>query len=176
MTFGAHLKSLREQRGMTQRQLAALAEINYTTVCHMEKGSFLPSQKVIHRLATVLQVDAISLLTMAGRVPRGMEPMLEKHPFMAELLYELATKDLTEATYRRLLQLARTREEEWTDDLSGALMRIEWGEEQPRVTVIFAENHTLTIEQVNAVVRRLRGRAHLAYELFPDPVREQEHG
>ena len=37
-TFGAHLRELREAKGLNQRQLADVAGLNAATISHLEQG------------------------------------------------------------------------------------------------------------------------------------------
>jgi transcriptional regulator with XRE-family HTH domain len=59
---GGNVRRLRQQRALTQEQLAHEAQLDLTYVGGIERGRRNPSLLVIVRLATVLGVDPIELL------------------------------------------------------------------------------------------------------------------
>jgi transcriptional regulator with XRE-family HTH domain len=52
----ATLRQLREQRHLTQEQLAVAAEVSTSTVYHIEAGRVRPRPAIVRRLARVLAV------------------------------------------------------------------------------------------------------------------------
>jgi transcriptional regulator with XRE-family HTH domain len=62
MEFGERLKELRKQRGLTQRQLAALIKSNNNTVSNWEKGVSRPTAPVVDNLARVLMTSPFTLI------------------------------------------------------------------------------------------------------------------
>jgi transcriptional regulator with XRE-family HTH domain len=68
-----NLRSLREQRGMTQQQIAKLAGIPRATWSHLESGAANPTLHVLTKVAAVLTVRLEELLsapkTAARHVP-----------------------------------------------------------------------------------------------------------
>ncbi|MFC2021850.1 helix-turn-helix domain-containing protein [Chloroflexota bacterium] len=76
--FGARLKELREQAGLSQGQLADKVGVNFTYLSKIESGVMPPpSEKVILRLAEVLDADRDELITLAGKVPSDIAEMLK---------------------------------------------------------------------------------------------------
>ncbi|MFC1961733.1 helix-turn-helix domain-containing protein [Chloroflexota bacterium] len=68
--FGAELKELRQRVGLTQRELAKRASINFTYISKIENGVLpAPGEKTILKLARALKADADLLLIYAGKVP-----------------------------------------------------------------------------------------------------------
>ncbi|MBI4282896.1 MAG: helix-turn-helix domain-containing protein, partial [Chloroflexi bacterium] len=56
--FGTRLKELREQAGLSQRELADKVGVNFSYLSKIESGATPPpSEKVILRLAEVLDAD-----------------------------------------------------------------------------------------------------------------------
>jgi DNA-binding XRE family transcriptional regulator len=53
-TFGARLKQLREEAGLTQQQLADLAEMNRFSVAKLEQDLYSPSWPTVQALAKAL--------------------------------------------------------------------------------------------------------------------------
>lgn len=67
--FGNRLRKLREQRQMTLRYLADLANLSYSFIASLEKGRYNPSRETICALATALEADKNELLILAGYLP-----------------------------------------------------------------------------------------------------------
>ena len=59
--FGENLKRIRAQRGMTQREVAALAQIHYRHVQDMEAGLKIPSVAIAVRLHRALKCKLTDL-------------------------------------------------------------------------------------------------------------------
>lgn len=61
--FGARLRQLRKQAGLTQARLAEAADISCVYVNKLERGLAVPSLDVLGRLAKSLDTDAAGLLS-----------------------------------------------------------------------------------------------------------------
>ncbi len=55
--FGERLRYLREDRLMTQRQLAQQADVALTTIVNLEKSHTEPRFETVRKLASALEVD-----------------------------------------------------------------------------------------------------------------------
>lgn len=57
------LKTLREKRLLTQRELAKLVGVHHTYICHLERGRRQPSFAVAKRIAQALRcaIDDVEL-------------------------------------------------------------------------------------------------------------------
>lgn len=70
--FGAHIRQLRRGRKLTQRQVAGQIPMSAGHLSRLESGDHgPPSDEVISRLATALDVDDSELLRLAGRDASG---------------------------------------------------------------------------------------------------------
>jgi transcriptional regulator with XRE-family HTH domain len=68
-TLGGYIRNCREQRGLTQTELAERADVPRTTVNRIETGTTqLPAPDIRRRLARVLGVPHLDLLVAAGEV------------------------------------------------------------------------------------------------------------
>lgn len=65
--FGHRLRRLRTERGLSQEQLAHLAELDRTYVSSCEAGRRNVSLKTIVRLASALDVDPAALVSDSRR-------------------------------------------------------------------------------------------------------------
>ncbi|TWT59713.1 helix-turn-helix domain-containing protein [Rubinisphaera italica] len=70
--FAARLRELRSSRGMTQKELAQVAQITPTYVWRLETGKVAPGIDLIERLAKGLQT------TIADLIPETDAPQSEK--------------------------------------------------------------------------------------------------
>ena len=76
--FGARLRELRRQLGLTQRALAEKLDVDFSYLSKIESGAAPPpSEKVILRLAEVLNADRDELLTLAGKIPPDIAEALK---------------------------------------------------------------------------------------------------
>ena len=107
-TFGERLKFLRDQKGVTQEDLAELLGVNKQTISGYERGVRRPagetSLEVYEKLADYFNVDLMYLLGQSDMVVRlcgeGVDPenadiLLEVTPKELEILkaYRLASYD-----------------------------------------------------------------------------------
>jgi len=71
MGLGQHVKDLRTERGLTQRQLAELTGVDFTYLSKIENDRLehTPSIKTLRDLATALGVDELELMELANKVP-----------------------------------------------------------------------------------------------------------
>ena len=65
--FAEKLKKLREERGLSQKQLGQQMFVNHSTIARWENASRLPDAAMILRLAKCLGVDANELLQLAAQ-------------------------------------------------------------------------------------------------------------
>ena len=84
MQFGHRLRELREQRGLTQKELAELLNVSPSYVNKVERerlhfGDY-PSAKFIHRLAEELEADEDELLLLADKVPEEIRRRIRERP------------------------------------------------------------------------------------------------
>ena len=65
--FAKTLRKLREEKGLTQTQLAERMFVNHSTVARWENASRLPDVAMIFRIAHCLDVDAKELLQLSSQ-------------------------------------------------------------------------------------------------------------
>lgn len=65
--FGAIVRRLRAQRGLTQERLAELAELNVSYIGFLERGENVPTLTIVLNLADALDVDAADLVREVAR-------------------------------------------------------------------------------------------------------------
>jgi transcriptional regulator with XRE-family HTH domain len=60
--FGRIVRQLREKRGLTQDQLAELAEVSGTYIGFIERGDNVPSLTIVLQIASALGIRVADLL------------------------------------------------------------------------------------------------------------------
>ncbi len=65
--FARTLRRLREERGLSQKQLGQKVFVNHSTVARWENANRLPDAMMILRLAKCLEVDVSNLFQLAAR-------------------------------------------------------------------------------------------------------------
>lgn len=98
MQFGKRVRQLRNQRQLTQRQLASELSVSDTYISKVENenlhfGDF-PSEKFIHKLADVLDADEDELLLLADKVPEAIRKRVRERPNAFRMLASLDDKTL----------------------------------------------------------------------------------
>ena len=79
ISFGELLRRWRKKKGFSQRELARLADIDFTYISKVENdtpGFESPSEEALTRLANALDVDTDEMITRAGRVPSDVRRIL----------------------------------------------------------------------------------------------------
>lgn len=106
MTFGERLKQLRDQRGMSQRELSRSAELAFSHVQYLEHDAKAPGDETIRRLARALQVNPKELKTdqVAGHVTMLLDEI--EAP-----LTEEQRKELNAAVNKAAGKVRRTRKQ-----------------------------------------------------------------
>jgi transcriptional regulator with XRE-family HTH domain len=69
--LGTRIHALRRERGLTQRELAEEAGIDFTYLSKIENSAlpYSPSAKTLKKLASVLKVDELEFLRLADKLP-----------------------------------------------------------------------------------------------------------
>lgn len=75
MTFGELLRSARKQAGMSQRELAALADVDHTYLSKIEHGHASPSASLTGQLARLLEREPMEFWQAAGNTPADVLAM-----------------------------------------------------------------------------------------------------
>jgi SOS regulatory protein LexA len=96
---GHLIRKLREERGVTQRQLAQAIGSNYTYLSKIENGRLdhLPSSKTLIAIADALGIDRDWLLTECGRPPEKLTQSIVSHAEFFRRLGQLRGKQLDAA-------------------------------------------------------------------------------
>lgn len=96
--FGKELRNLREEAGMTQKELAEKTNLDHTYISKIEKGkaSSIPSREAIRSIADVFDEDEGRLSKLAGRPLKEEGLETGKIDKWGAYLYKLFTEKLYE--------------------------------------------------------------------------------
>lgn len=61
VSFGKHLKTIRDKKGMTQEQIAFQSGVSFTTINKLENGHLNPTLATVFAIADSLKVDVKEL-------------------------------------------------------------------------------------------------------------------
>ena len=114
MTLGKAIRAVRQQAGLSQKELADAAGIDQSYMSMIESGQRSnPGTRIMVRLAQALQISIDDLAARAGYLPQHVEP-----------------DPLTEQAVRLFRQLPRWRQH---DVLAQLQLYLRLTETQPRV-------------------------------------------
>lgn len=80
-TFGKLIRQARKDKAYSQRQLAALLQVDFTYLSKLEndRADYPPKEDVIRGLARNLGLDEEELIFLAGRIPQHYEAFLKEN-------------------------------------------------------------------------------------------------
>ena len=106
-SFGEYLRDLRKRAGLSQRELAEAAGIDFTYLSKIENSRVEPpAEQTLRLLAHRVDADPDDLLARARKMPRDLKQLVaQSSPEKALLLRRIAQTDLTPERVRRLLRL-----------------------------------------------------------------------
>jgi HTH-type transcriptional regulator, competence development regulator len=83
-TFGQRLRDLRKAKGLSQRALADIVQINFTYLSKIENEKLdfaqFPSEDLIRKLAAALDADLDELLLLAQKIPEQIKNRVIQRP------------------------------------------------------------------------------------------------
>jgi HTH-type transcriptional regulator, competence development regulator len=94
MTLGQKVKERRLALNYTLRELAKLADMDFTYLSKIEndKTDRPPSEELLGRLAKHLDIDAGELVILSGQVPHEMKELLTKDESALRFFRSMAEK------------------------------------------------------------------------------------
>ena len=91
-SFGAHIRKLRKQKGLTLKQVERLAKVSNAYLSLLERGQRRPPRpEILKRMAEVYGVSVKELMVAAGYLEEGPEEKREKQ--RVEQTYDHALSD-----------------------------------------------------------------------------------
>ena len=105
--FGEYLRGLRKRAGLSQRDLAQRAGIDFTYLSKIENGRVdPPAEETMRALAHAVGADADELLARARKMPRDLKQLVAQgSPEKAMLLRRIAQTPMTPERVQRMLRM-----------------------------------------------------------------------
>lgn len=111
--FGARIRRLRVEAGITVTDLANDADMSITYLSKVERGELPPpSEDKIRRLANALGISSSELLTSANRVPSDVLKIIRRHPSQ----YVALIRRTRHLRREQLEEMLDSLEAEWLSD------------------------------------------------------------
>jgi HTH-type transcriptional regulator, competence development regulator len=110
MSFGKRVLELRRQNKLTQRELAARLEIDFTYVSKIENDSLPnpPSELLIRKMAKELSADAEELLDLAGKFDQHtLQNIVAEMPEAGILLRRLQNRQISKDQIKHFLEQSK---------------------------------------------------------------------
>ena len=110
-TLGERIRRCRPERGIGLRETARQAGISATFLSRIETGAekAIPAEKVIRKLAAILEDDFDELMALAGRISRDVSDYVKADPGMPEFLRMARERNVTAEKLMELLNKAETK-------------------------------------------------------------------
>lgn len=114
VTFGKRIRELREERGLSLRELARTIGIDPTYLSRVENDALpagqFPAEATVTKLAEVLGEDNDVLLALAGRVSSEVQAIIRERP----QLFAALVKQMRGVPDQVLVDMAReVKDGEW---------------------------------------------------------------
>ena len=106
MKFGATIRSLREEKGLSLRKFAELVRISPTYTSKIERDEFPPpGEETIKRMAEIstLEQNADELLALAGKAASDLSGIAQRRPHILPTFFRRAAK-LSDDNLRKLMK------------------------------------------------------------------------
>jgi transcriptional regulator with XRE-family HTH domain len=102
-TFGQILKQARQAKGLSQRELAAQAGVDFTYISKLENDRLSPPAiETIGKLSEILEAPEEVLMSAAGKLNDDVREVLAGSPEAVKFLNQLKDMNLTSAEWDRL--------------------------------------------------------------------------
>ena len=108
-TLGEVIRDGRAAKGqMKLRELARLLDVTPSYVSDIENDRRVPSEDVLARIATALDLDYTDLVARAGRLGADAERYMRREPTATTLFRKISDRRLNEEQLRELIQQVDT--------------------------------------------------------------------
>jgi transcriptional regulator with XRE-family HTH domain len=105
-SLGQQVRDARVAAGLSLRALARQLEVAPSYMNDIENDRRVPSEAVLRRIASELDLDADLLLATAGRVGEGAREYIKEQPAAGVLFRRLSDARLDEQGLKKLLEEA----------------------------------------------------------------------
>jgi transcriptional regulator with XRE-family HTH domain len=141
MTIGERIKSLRMERGLTQKELSNLSSLSEISIRKYESGDRQPKQNAIFKLAKALDVSEGWLMGFDVPMER-----IEENNFLADQSKELTTFIKYLETLKYIIRFEKDVQEYHSEEMNGEQVTVGDSETfnvtvtKDKMTVTFSES------------------------------------
>jgi transcriptional regulator with XRE-family HTH domain len=105
-TLGDYVRQARLAKALSLRDLAAKLDLAPSYLSDIENDRRVPSEEVLRRLSTELELDFDQLMAFAGRFGDRADRYLKRNPTAGRLFRRLSEANLGEQELKKLLHQA----------------------------------------------------------------------
>ena len=111
-TFGQALRSLRREKGVSQRELAQKVGVDFSYISKLENDHLPPpAADTIVKICKVLGIPPDELLALTGKLPSGVKETIGSSPAAMQFIRSAQSMGLTEEEWEELTKkLKRLRD------------------------------------------------------------------
>ncbi len=107
-SFGNALREKRRAAGLTQRELADRAGVDFSYISKLENDRLPPpAADTVVKLAVVLSCSPEELLALTGKLPSGVQAKLSNSRAAQEFLRLAQERELSDVEWQRLAESVR---------------------------------------------------------------------
>lgn len=107
-SFGTALREHRRAGGLTQRQLAERASLDFSYISKLENDRLpSPSADTVVNICSVLGIPPGDLLALAGKIPSHVRDDVGANATAQEFLLEAQEMKLSDGEWRRMVNTLR---------------------------------------------------------------------
>ena len=104
-SFGAALRERRRAAGLSQRELAARARLDFSYISKLENDRLPPpAADTVIALCAALGIPAEELLALAGKLPSAVQQTMGASPMAQTFLREAQRLGLTDEDWGQLMR------------------------------------------------------------------------
>jgi HTH-type transcriptional regulator, competence development regulator len=112
-SFGVALRMRRRDAGLTQRDLAERAGLDFTYISKLENDRLPPpAADTVVLLCRILGTPPEEMLALTGKIPSEVQQMMSSSSAAQEFLREAQQRGISETEWRQLASLLRSLKEE----------------------------------------------------------------
>jgi len=102
-TFGVHLRNLRREAGISQRELANRAGLDFTYISKLENTRLpAPAADTVVVLASALGIPAEELLALTGKIPTAVQQAVSRSPNAQRFLRDAEQMRLSDDEWKAI--------------------------------------------------------------------------
>lgn len=103
VTFGEHLRDVRRQAGISQRELANRASLDFTYISKLENDRLpAPAADTVLALANAVGVPPEELLALTGKIPTAVQQAVSRSAHAQRFLRDVEQMHLSDDEWKAI--------------------------------------------------------------------------